>query len=473
MNLPADFIDSVTALLGAEESEKFFLSLAQKPPVSIRFNPSKNIASQVSGFRTPLSKLLWSDWGYYLPERLTFTFDPLFHAGAYYVQEASSMFLEQAIRHCTQERPVLALDLCAAPGGKSTHIRSLLPQGSLLVANEVIRSRSRVLAENLTKWGHPGVMVVNNDPSDFGKTGVEFDLIVADVPCSGEGMFRKDPAAVDEWSLQNVEICWQRQRRIIGDIWANLKPGGILIYSTCTYNTKENEENIRWISNELGADVIEIPVAGEWNVTGNLAGYDFPVYRFLPHKTQGEGFFIAVLRKHEGEGDSITPVATVSKKGRKESASSAMKDMEGIKKWLTDADYFNFSLSEGKITASSRYYEEAQNVLKRTLKVVQTGITVGEQKGKDIIPSHSLALSNVLNTASFATAEVSFEQAIAYLRKEAIVLSNDVPKGYVLITYKNMPLGFAKNLGNRANNLYPPDWRIRSGYLPENLSILD
>ena len=208
------------------------------------------------------------------------------------------MFVEQALKQYMGEEPVVMLDLCAAPGGKSTHIRSLLPDNSLLIANEVIRNRSQILAENLTKWGPPDVVVTNSDPSDFTPLEDFFDVILTDVPCSGEGMFRKDPVAISEWSPENVEICRQRQRRIIADIWPCLKPGGILIYSTCTYNTKENEENIRWIRDEFGAEVLPLDVAEEWNITGNLLqGESFPVYRFLPHKTQGEGFFLAVLRK--------------------------------------------------------------------------------------------------------------------------------------------------------------------------------
>ena len=244
MNLPASFTEYTRALLGVEEYEKLVSALQQEPPVSIRLNRLKVHRLKVENALSVQPP--WSSEGIYLDERLTFTFDPLFHAGCYYVQEASSMFVEQVLRqHVT--KPVVMLDLCAAPGGKSTHARSVLPEGSLLVANEVIRNRSQILAENLTKWGHPDVVVTNNDPADFSALPSFFDVILTDVPCSGEGMFRKDPVAVEEWSPENVEICWQRQRRIIADVWPSLKPGGILIYSTCTYNTKEDEEKVRWI----------------------------------------------------------------------------------------------------------------------------------------------------------------------------------------------------------------------------------
>ena len=252
MKLPASFIDYTRALLGDEEYDKLAVALQQEPPVSIRLNQLK-INHSLS------DKVPWSSEGFYLEERLTFTFDPLFHAGCYYVQEASSMFVEQVLRQYITG-PVKMLDLCAAPGGKSTHARSILPEGSLLVANEVIRNRSQILAENLTKWGHPDVVVTNNDPADFSALLSFFDVILTDVPCSGEGMFRKDPVAVEEWSPENVEICWQRQRRIIADIWDALKPGGILIYSTCTFNTKEDEENARWIQQEYGGEPLTVQV---------------------------------------------------------------------------------------------------------------------------------------------------------------------------------------------------------------------
>lgn len=227
------------------------------------------------------------------------------------------MFVEQVLRRYVTT-PVKMLDLCAAPGGKSTHARSVLPEGSLLVANEVIRNRSQILAENLTKWGYADVVVTNNDPSDFSRIGSFFDVILTDVPCSGEGMFRKDPGAIEEWSPENVEICWQRQRRIITDIWPCLKPGGILIYSTCTYNTREDEENIAWIRQEFGAEPLPLAVPTEWNITGSLlAGADAPVYRFLPHKTQGEGFFLAALRKPEEDREADTDLFLRRKRNRR------------------------------------------------------------------------------------------------------------------------------------------------------------
>ena len=379
------------------------------------------------------------------------------------------------------------LDLCAAPGGKSTHARSVLPEGSLLVANEVIRNRSQVLAENLTKWGHPDVVVTNNDPADFSALSSFFDVILTDVPCSGEGMFRKDPVAVEEWSPENVEICWQRQRRIIADIWPCLKPGGILIYSTCTYNTKEDEENVRWIQEEFGAELLPLDVREEWNITGNLLNGEgeflksFPVYHFLPHKTKGEGFFLAALRKPEVEAEenvvfSFSKVKAAKKKDKRGGAvtsSPVSKENRTLAgSWLNSENAERYALlaEEKEVKAFPQQYMDELAAMKQYLKVVQAGVLIGEVKGKDLSPAHALAMNaSLLRQDAFDTEEVSYEQAIAYLRKEAIALSETAPRGYVLLTYRNIPLGFVKNIGNRANNLYPQEWRIRSGYLPEEI----
>ena len=365
--------------------------------------------------------------------------------------------------------PVVMLDLCAAPGGKSTLARSVLPEGSLLVANEVMRNRVQVLAENVTKWGHPDTVVLNNDPADFAQLGELFDVILTDVPCSGEGMFRKDPVAVEEWSKENVTLCWQRQRRIVSDIWRCLKPGGLLIYSTCTYNREENEDNVAWIAEELGAEMLPVEVQPEWGITGNLAGKDFPVCRFLPHRTEGEGLFMAVLRKSgESEDDVFVPRRRKEKKG-KEKASVLPRE---VKTWVESSDRYVWTIEENRITAFSAIYQSVYEILRERMRMVCAGIQVAEIKGKDLIPSHALAMSVCRNEKAFPSVEVSYEQAIAYLRKEAFALEADAPRGYILIRYKGKALGFVKNIGNRANNLYPQEWRIRSGYLPEQVSLV-
>ena len=464
MNLPQSFVERTRQLLGDEQYPLFEQALGTEVPVSIRPNRMKcNLP--VAGEPVP-----WAPSGIYLEKRPTFTFDPLFHAGCYYVQEASSMFVKRVLREYVQE-PVVMLDLCAAPGGKSTLCRSALPEGSLLVANEVMRNRSQILAENLMKWGHPEVVVTNNDPADFTDLTHLFDVILTDVPCSGEGMFRKDQVAVDEWSLENVDICWQRQRRILSDIWPALKPGGLLIYSTCTFNREEDEDNVAWIARELGADMLEVPVEEAWGITGNLIGDSFPVYRFLPHKVKGEGFFLAVLRKHAGEVETVEPRAEKKKKGGKDVKGKApqLSVPKEAKDWLQIPGDYQLTINGTNVQAFPKSHETVYTLLQQYVKVIHAGITLGEMKGKDLIPHHSLAMSTALANDAFPKAEVTYEQAIAYLRKESLVLDAGIPRGYVLLTYQNIPLGFMKNIGNRANNLYPQEWRIRSGYLPEEI----
>ena len=467
MNLPQAFIERTRQLLGEGVYPQFEEALATDTPVSIRPNRTK-CQLPVEGEPIP-----WATSGMYLKNRPTFTFDPLFHAGCYYVQEASSMFVERALKEYVKE-PVVMLDLCAAPGGKSTLCRSVLPEGSLLVANEVMRNRSQILAENLIKWGHPEVVVTNNDPADFTELTHLFDVILTDVPCSGEGMFRKDPVAVEEWSLENVDICWRRQRRILTDIWPALKPGGLLIYSTCTFNREEDEDNVAWIAKELGAEILPVSIDESWKITGNLVGADFPVYRFLPHMTKGEGFFLAVLRKREGECDETpsrflkSPSRMDKKKKGKDNKQPLVVPKEA-KGWLDSASDYSLAMKETNVVAFPKAYQDEYALLQQTLKVIHAGITLGEIKGKDLIPHHSLAMSTALASDAFPKAGVSYEQAIAYLRKEGLNLDADVPRGYVLLTYKGAPLGFVKNIGNRANNLYPQEWRIRSGYLPEEI----
>ena len=305
MTLPEDFINLVGPVMGQRLFAGLRRGLDAEPVVSIRLNTVKRPAA---GLRVDgaCECVEWCKDGFYLETRPNFTFDPMMHAGMYYVQEASSMFLDHVLRRCLDSRPVRMLDLCAAPGGKSTVARAVLPQGSLLVSNEPLRPRAQVLAENMQKFGHPDVIVTNSYPQDFGRSGLCFDVMLADVPCSGEGMFRKDSEAVAAWSMQAVEKCSALQREIVAEAWPCLRPGGLLVYSTCTFNTKENEENVKFICEELGADVIDVGAEASWGITGSLlSGFDVPVYRFIPGITKGEGLFMAVMRKHGQAGSSI------------------------------------------------------------------------------------------------------------------------------------------------------------------------
>ncbi len=459
MALPSEFIERTRALLGPDFS-RLEAALQTDAPASLRINRAKHTPAPRQA--RPVG---WCESGYYLDERLTFTFDPLFHAGAYYVQEASSMFLEQAIRQ-EVTGPVKCLDLCAAPGGKSTHLVGLLPEGSLLVSNEVIRSRSYILAENIAKWGNPCAVVTQNDPADFGELPHFFDVIVADAPCSGEGMFRKDTDSAGQWSVANVQLCASRQRRILGDVWEALKPGGLFIYSTCTYNTEENEENVRYLIEELGAEPVRIALRPEWGVEGALK-YDYPVCRFFPHKTKGEGFFLAAVRKAEGEKREIR----LKHKPKKEKTQAAAVPPAQLRAWLHAPDDYRIEFIREGWTAIPRLHEAAYSLLAARLNILSAGVRLGEIKGKEVAPAPALALSTARRPEAFPAATLDWAGAICYLRKETLCLPPSLEKGYVLIGYDGQALGFVKQLGNRANNLYPPEWRIRSGYAPETLRL--
>ena len=376
------------------------------------------------------------------------------------------MFVEQAVRQHLPEARV-ALDLCAAPGGKSTLLRSLLPDDSVLVSNEVMRNRAQVLAENITKWGHPRCIVTSNYPADFTPLGETFDLILVDAPCSGEGMFRKDEVAVAEWSPENVEVCWKRQRDILTDIWPTLRPGGLLIYSTCTFNTKEDEENVRWMIEELGAELLPVNTEDAWGITPSLTPGVAHAYHFFPGRARGEGFFLAALRKGYDAAATETPCNAKAKKKDKKGKQSAVTIPAGCKGWLTESTAYTYKTRGTEVVAIPTDIEALHEALTEQLYIIKAGITLAELKGRDALPAHDLAMSTVLRTDAFARCELPYQKALRYLRREAITLSSDTPRGFVLVTYRDIPLGFVKNLGNRANNLYPNEWRIRSGHLPE------
>ena len=410
VTLPEEFAVETRHLLGEERFERYMKAFEDEPPVSIRLNPRKldgGAWSVADGERVP-----WCSQGYYLPRRPNFTMDPLLHAGCYYVQEASSMFLEEVVR---QTSPIPSkggeqgpsplgrlrevLDMCAAPGGKSTLLRSVLPDTCRLISNEPNPKRFQVLAENVAKWGYANHEVTNLYPRDFVRQKQHFDLILCDVPCSGEGMFRKDPATIGEWSPKNVEKCRQLQREIVSDAWHCLNDGGILIYSTCTLNTKENEENVRWMMEELGAKVLTVSgIQPEWNITGSLLeGFTEPVYRFIPGITRGEGLFMAILQNGPTEGP---------------------KRSHGGTKTVPRRD--------------------------------QNGSTVGPN----------------------AQVELPYQQAIAYLRGEALVIPEETPRGIVEVTFMGHTLGQMKNIGSRANNLYPKAWRIKTTHIPNEYEAI-
>ena len=476
MNLPIEFIEQTNSLLGQTEAGRLIDVLRTESPISIRLN-GKKYQELLPSVGQLSEQVPWCASGYYLDKRPAFTFDPLWHAGLYYVQEASSMFLEQVLcQYMDKSIPLCTLDLCASPGGKSTHLRSLLPDDSLLISNEIVRTRAQILAENMTRWGHTSVVVTNNSPADFTPLEACFDLVLADVPCSGEGMFRKDEASIAEWSMANVDTCQDRQRRILQAIWPALRPGGLLIYSTCTYNMKENEENVRWIRDELGADILPLDIPSSWGITGCLLpDEDFPVYRFLPHRTRGEGLFMAVLRKTDGEAGTTPAILgrkkeKAGKKPAKKSVNTFSKtQLETVRGWLSSSTSTEYEVLawEDLALAFPRRWMDTLNLLQsRSLHLLTAGTAIAQLKGHDLMPCHSLAMSLLMEAGVFPRVPLDYARAIGYLRRESIALPGYAPRGYLLATYRGCPLGFMKNVGNRANNLYPQEWRIKSGYMP-------
>ena len=449
MDLNTDFVNRTEALFGKELYARFAQALDVEPVVSIRYNEQKLAPVD------ELKMVPWASLGRYMSSRPVFTADPLFHAGCYYVQEASSMFVEQVVKQYVHA-PVRALDLCAAPGGKSTHLLSLLPNGSILVSNEPMPLRAQILAENVAKWGNPSSVVTKNMPADFGRFNDFFDFVLVDAPCSGEGMFRKEPKAVEQWSVSNVEMCARRQKEILSDVWPSLRPGGLLVYSTCTYNSEENEQNVRWIADELGAEILELNVSSDWGVTGSLTKDKQPVYRFIPGATEGEGFFLAVLRKN-GDGTLAQP-----RQQRLQQASAKIKGE--VEKYLKSPELFEFVQNGDVVTAMPKEHATAMVALQQKMHVLHCGVPVATIKNNKLLPIHSLAMSTSLRKEAFNVVDLELEQALMYLHRETLSLPSQ-PIGYLLLTYKNVPIGFVKNIGNRANNLYPAEWRIRKNLL--------
>jgi|APTNR8051073442_1049403.scaffolds.fasta_scaffold00005_446 16S rRNA C967 or C1407 C5-methylase (RsmB/RsmF family)/NOL1/NOP2/fmu family ribosome biogenesis protein len=442
-SLPKEFEHTLRDKLG--DSFTQFLNCLEEPsPTSVRLNPNKP-------FTLEGESVAWSKWGRYLEQRPVFTLDPALHAGAYYVQEASSMFLEQAIVQTTDvSKPVRILDLCAAPGGKSTHLLSLLHPESVLVSNEVIRSRASILAENIQKWGHSNIVVTNNDPEGFSRLPGFFDVIVVDAPCSGEGLFRKDPQAIQEWSPANVELCAKRQRRILENVWPALKTDGLLIYSTCTYNEQENEENLQWLSEQHHVEPVALRIDDSWGVEvirrKNLNGY-----RFYPHRVKGEGFFLAAFRKGEMQAEGRMKI-------KKSLTAPPKKISDLLCEWISDGDFQFYSWNELIHVLPGSCLEEIE-YLTEHLKIVKAGTPFAIAKHDKLIPEHTAALSIHLKKESFPQINVNLEEAIQFLRKES--LHKDAPKGFTLVLYNNLPLGWVNILDNRTNNLYPKEWRIR------------
>ncbi len=423
---------------------------------SIRINPQKkfeinNSPPAVRAGKFDFLPVPWSQFGYYLAKRPSFTFDPLFHAGCYYVQDASSMFLEQAIKQLVDlTQPLKVLDISAAPGGKSTHIQSLISSDSLLVSNDVIKSRSKILTDNIIKWGSQNVIVTNNDPLAFQKLPDFFDVIVVDAPCSGSGLFRKNEEAITEWSLNNVALCSQRQKKILADVMPALKENGILIYSTCSYSPEEDEEIGDWIIEHLQMENVELRIDDNWKIVESISSKTKAKgYRFYPDKLKGEGFYLACFRNKMTVKDQkikYSKPVFVSK-----------QEYNVISEWI-DTNDFDFFKMGSNIYALKNILSDSFSKISSTLNIINAGVQVGEVVRDKLIPAHALAL-NCKVAGSVACTDLDYTNAITYLQKNDLKITTPSP-GWQLVSYKKHNLGWINALHNRINNYYPKEMRI-------------
>ena len=441
--------------IGSENALVAFSAFDEPASVSVRLNPFK-------GSKGPQGREIpWCRHGRILSERPVFTLDPLFHAGAYYVQDSSSMFVGYVVRNLLKDiaepsgRPFRVLDLCAAPGGKTTDLaasrREVFGAEYILVSTDVMKARVGILADNVALWGDPNVTVVSDDPSAFAALPGYFDMILADVPCSGEGMFRKDEEALRQWSVDNVALCEARQRRILADVWPALAQGGVMVYSTCTFNRYENDGNVQWMEEELGAVC--------------LTGKDFS--EPMPGVLKTDKGFSLVPGHVEGEGQYCSALRKTSEVEFRQVRSKGPKPMRHMKELSipqgVDA-LVNVSCAvrmKGEtITAVPRVISEDVVMLEQCLHVVAAGCAIGTVKGKNMVPDADLALSLMLTDDAFPSVEVDRQTALAYLHRDNVAFQ-DAPLGYLIVMYQGMPLGFVKNIGNRCNSLHPQSRRIR------------
>ncbi len=452
MELPAALLDALKDVQGFDKSD-FLDAHSGVPPVSIRLNESKikNAEAFFQGSDMQVSRQVpWCASAYYLHERPKFTLDPSLHAGAYYVQEASSMFLHYLVGHLTKkEKEISILDLCAAPGGK-TSLLSSLPQVGLIVANEIIRSRVSILYENMVKWGDSKIIISNSDPVQCRKLGGYFDVLVVDAPCSGSGLFRKDINAIKEWSIDNVLHCAERQKRILADALPALKENGILVYSTCSYSTAENEEVMDWLMNHISLEPLEVDIPESWGIVKTLSSSGGIGYRFFPGKLEGEGFFTCAFRLMEYNAEEALDEFEPDLLSKHEKIL-----LDG---WLSLDNPLHYVKAENEVYIIPDDIYVHYTRLKNLLNIRKAGIHAGSLAHGKFVPEHELALSDLLNVEA-ASLTVDHEQALVYLRKQSFTAESG-EKGWFIVRYRGLSLGLIKHLGNRTNNYYPAAWRI-------------
>nr|WP_262920186.1 RsmB/NOP family class I SAM-dependent RNA methyltransferase [Niabella hibiscisoli] len=360
------------------------------------------------------------------------------------------MFLEQVLKQSVAlDQPLKILDLCAAPGGKSTHLQSLISPDSLLVSNEVIRQRVNILKDNMVKWGSSNVVVTNNDPKDFSKLKGYFDVIVVDAPCSGSGLFRRDEAAISEWSENNVVLCSQRQQRILADILPTLKDGGVLVYSTCSYSRQEDEDIADWLTTTFPLSNIPLNVNADWKIIEAVTTSGNKGYRFWPHLAKGEGFFLAAFKLNDGD--------TYKNKSKSAVKPLTKQLLPLVSSWAALANSELIQVND-KVYAWPSVLLDDFDVLLQHLKLIYSGTLLGELAHKKLIPDHALAMSKKV-AESIVCADLGLPEAIAYLQKNTIE-NTGLSTGWQLARYNKQVLGWMNVLSNRINNYYPKELRI-------------
>lgn len=464
--VPPLFIADMQAMLGVEEAARLEAALETAPAVSVRLNPRKPILSDpFADMET--EPVPWCAYGVRLHSRPLFTLMPEMHGGAFYVQEESSMIHSHIISQIHGGRPARVLDLCAAPGGKTGAMLGALPAGSVVVANEYARPRATVLAENIAKLGYPDVIVTSGDAALWGVASQQFDIIAADAPCSGEGMMRKEDVARSQWSRSLTESCAVMQRDILTGALPALKTGGYLIYSTCTFNRREDEDIAEWLISEHGLEPVEIMADPSWGIRQGLSD-TAPALRFMPHLTRGEGLFAAVFRKTAASPGETIPASGRNRNAKNRRGGANAPARQGVNPaechgWLRDPESMMWRSDACGVTAISPDAETLRLSVPEGIKVLSAGLRVATVKGNDMVPSPELALSTILHPGAFTEVELTRDDALRFLRRESFPLPAETPRGYVLVSHNGVALGWMKNLVNRANNLWPAPWRIRLG----------
>lgn len=442
--LPEAFKVRIQDQLG-QDWPAFEAALHHPPPVSVNYNRAKVDAPLYEGQPVP-----WNESGQYLPKRPSFTLDPHFHAGRYYVQEAGSMFLAYVLQQLQQAHSFhTALDLCGAPGGKASVLLNTLPGDCIVVANEVIKSRFAILKDNLAKWGRANVIATHADSERFASLAGYFDLVVVDAPCSGEGLFRKTPEATKEWSTENVRLCETRQQGILTNTLPLIAPGGILLYSTCTYNEGENDQQVAGILEGGSFEPLTFELPADWGITPTRFGY-----QFYPHRTRSEGFYLAALRKKGARSSFATkmPLRYFSK--------AAQPVAQAVAPWLApQAGLAVLTTPKGQLYALPEAALPLLGALSQSLPKIDPGTPVGLLKGQQLVPAHALSLSVHLHP-EIASAELDKAEALAYLRKEPLP-ARPGQQGWHLMRYGGWGIGWAKLLPRRINNYFPNHLRVR------------